>query len=60
MNYKDGTRTLAASSEVSFKEEGQSECAHLLYKDSSCVGSNIGNYRQLKHEYLPYVYVCKR
>ena len=30
----------------------------LLYKDSSCVGSDIENYRQLKREYLPYVYVC--
>ena len=39
--------------------EGQSECAHILYKDSSCVGSEIGNYRQLKCEYLQYVYVCK-
>ena len=29
-------------------EEGQLECAHLLYKDNSCVGSNIANYRQLK------------
>ena len=29
----------------------------LMYKDSSCVGSDIGNYRQLKREYLPYVYV---
>jgi len=25
-------------------QEGQSKCAHLLYKDSSCVGSDIGNY----------------
>ena len=33
-------------------QEGQSECAHLLYKDSSCVGSYIGNYRQLKRKYL--------
>ena len=42
-------------------QEGQLVCAHLLYKDScSCVGSDIGNYRQLKREYLPYVYVCKR
>ena len=23
-------------------QEGQSECAHLSYKDSSCVGSDIG------------------
>ena len=41
-------------------QEGQSECAHLLYEDSSCVGSDIGSYRQLTREYLPYVYVCKR
>ena len=25
-------------------QEGQSKCAYLLYKDSSCVGSDIGNY----------------
>ena len=41
-------------------QERQSEFAHLLYKDSSCVGSDIGNYRQLKREYLLYIYVCKR
>ena len=34
-------------------QEGQSECAHLLDKDSmQCVGNNIGNYRHLEHEYL--------
>ena len=65
VNYKDGTRTLAASSKVNLilkedSQEGQSECAHLLYKDSSCVGSDIGNYRQLKREYLPYISACQR
>ena len=40
-----------------YSQERQSEFAHLLYKDSSYVGSDIGNYRQLKREYLPYVYV---
>ena len=39
-------------------QKGQSECAHLLYKDNSCVGNDIGNYRQLKRKYLPYVYVA--
>ena len=39
-------------------QEGQSECVHLLYKDTSYVGSDFGNYRQLKREYLLYVYVC--
>ena len=29
----------------------------LLCKDSSFVGSDIGNYRQLKCEYLPYICV---
>ena len=38
-------------------QEGRSECAHLLYEDSSCVGSNIGSYRQLMRE-LPTVCLC--
>ena len=35
-------------------QEGQLECAHFLYKDSSYAGGDIGNYKQLKREYLPY------
>ena len=40
-------------------QEGQLECAHLLYKDSSCVGSDNGSYRQLTREYLPTVCLIK-
>ena len=56
VNY---TRTLAkvGLKDDTYSQEGQSEFAHLLYKDSSCVGSDIGNCRQLKREYLPYVYM---
>ena len=59
VNYKDRTLTLAkvGLKDNTYSQEGQSEFAHLLYKDSSCVGSDIGNCRQLKREYLPYVYV---
>ena len=66
VKVKDGTQTLAACSKVSLKDnayrdtqEGQSpECVHLLYKDSSCVGSDIGNYRHLEREYLPTLCLC--
>ena len=39
-------------------QEGQLECAHLLYKDSSYAGGDIRNYKQLKREYLPYICLC--
>ena len=56
VNYKDRTLTLAevGLKDDTYSQEGQSEFAHLLYKSSSCVGRNC---RQLKREYLPYVYV---
>ena len=59
VNYKDRTLTLAkvGLKDETYSQEGQSEFAHLLYKNNSCVSSDIGNYRQLKREYLPYVYV---
>ena len=59
VNYKDRTLTLAkvGLKDETYSQEGQSEFVHLLYKNNSCVSSDIGNYRQLKREYIPYVYV---
>ena len=54
VNYKDRILTLAevGLKDDTYSQEGQSEFTHLLHKDSSCVGSDIGNCRQLKREYL--------